>query len=161
MSKRDTFAELIGNVDNVKRSDTHPNFQRQAKVRIRKRRHRDPIVHRSFQRISHNFDRIDPRLFHAMQYNRITADRVIDLHGLHVDHALRVLQDALNERRNRHLSCWQIVHGKGNNSPHYDRAPLKHAVIELILNHSDIAAVCEIIDTDGRSGALVIALHPA
>ena len=85
----------------------------------------------------------------------------IDLHGFFVDEALRYLGDMLDERRNRRAECWVIVHGKGRNSPHYDRAPLKQAVLDLLLRHPAVNALATIIDSDGYSGAVSVEIKEA
>ena len=87
--------------------------------------------------------------------------RFARLHGFFVDEALRYLGDMLDERRNRRAECWVIVHGKGRNSPHYDRAPLKQAVLDLLLRHPAVNALATIIDSDGYSGAVSVEIKEA
>jgi len=68
---------------------------------------------------------------------------------------------SLLKRKNRRAECWVIVHGKGRNSPHYDRAPLKQAVLDLLLRHPAVNALATIIDSDGYSGAVSVEIKEA
>ena len=163
MSKKtdSDFASLIGQVKSIKKPDVAPTFGRKPPRRIKRRmRERERVQYREQAQLSHNFDRIGSLLFHQMCQGRAHCSECIDLHGMYVSDGINYLRDMIEMRRNRHLTCWHIIHGKGSRSPHYDRAPLKHAVIELLLNHPAVAAIATQHDSDGTSGAVIIAIQP-
>lgn len=156
-----TFAELLGPVRPIKKTARTPVFGKKRKS-CRQLRHdaqhmRLPTRHQRHD-IDENFAAIPAALFAAMGSGKLRHQRIIDLHGLFVDEAVTVLRDALSLRRNHRLCLWLIVHGKGKHSPKYDRAPLKHAVIDLLRRHPAVAAIRAVRDRDRDSGAVLIAL---
>lgn len=157
------FARLVGKVEPINKPDTAPSFGHQPPSRIHIKRHarlRDPLNYRATTTLRHNFERISPLLFAQMCQDRAYCHEHIDLHGMLVNNALNYLDDLIDNRRNRRLECWRIVHGKGRRSPSYDRAPLKHSVLERLLNHPAVAAIAAVTDKDGASGAVIIAILP-
>lgn len=160
MSERKiTFAELIGTITPLKAQNTDPEFGKQRKIkqslRIATQNHQ-PSPQRHYDRITLNYDNLTVQQLWHIQQLRIPLAREIDLHGYFVDDAINRLQDALNERRNRRPEYWLIIHGKGKNSPYYDKAPLKNAIYDTLSQHHAIGALVSIHDKQNESGALVI-----
>ena len=159
-----TFAELLGSVETIKKPACSSAFGKTRKPRRTLRRctqeERLPQRGRQGGEIDENFAAIPASLFAAMGSGKARCRRFVDLHGLFVDEAVKRLRDALSMRRNQELCLWMIVHGKGKHSPYYDRAPLKHAVIDLLRRHPAVAAIRALRDRDRQSGAVVIALQP-
>lgn len=155
------FAKLVGRVEPIKRPDIAPGFSRPPKKQLkRKPCQRDNMHYRAQETLYHNFERISGTLFRQMRMGKVHCSDHFDLHGMLVNEAVNYLKNAFELRRNRHLVCWQIIHGKGRRSPDYDRAPLKHAILEILLNHPAVAAIASVIDSDGASGAVIIAVMP-
>lgn len=162
----DEFSKLIGRVIPLKTIPVSPDFGKKPKVRAHRKidaqnnRSNDfPQPYTTTTTIIENYDNIPTATIYAMQREAVHMERIIDLHGLFVDEALRLLDDALIERRNRRPVYWQIIHGKGRNSPIYDKAPLKAQVIEHLRTHSAISALVSIHDSRGESGAVMVRLR--
>ena len=162
MTEKERFADLVGIVTPLKTPPQAEDFGKQAKILQRRRIEAQRIRHATApQEARHNLAAIPDARFHALCAGRLPVAREIDLHGFFVDEALRYLGDMLDERRNRRAECWVIVHGKGRNSPHYDRAPLKQAVLDLLLRHPAVNALATIVDSDGYSGAVSVEIKEA
>ncbi len=156
------FAQLVGEVEQIRLPAVSPNFGNTRKTRQQIRIDAQHVRnHPRFndRPVAENFDDLPTPLFQAMGHGRLHYTRVIDLHGQTVDQATRYLNDALSNRRNRHLTFWLVVHGKGRNSPAYDKAPVKNAVLETLRRHPGISAIHALLDRDADSGAVVIALR--
>ncbi|MDO4642474.1 MAG: Smr/MutS family protein [Cardiobacteriaceae bacterium] len=157
MTKKESFADLIGRVTPLQTPLQNENFGKHLKILQRRRIDAQRIRHvENTQEEQHNLTHIPAPRFHALCRGKLPIAREIDLHGFYVDEALRYLYDLLDERKNRRSECWLIIHGKGRNSPHYDQAPLKQAVLNMLLQHSAVNALSSIIDQDGNSGAVFI-----
>jgi len=162
MTKKERFADLIGAVTPLKTPPQAEDFGKQAKILQRRRIEAQRIRHDiTPQDTRYNLAAIPDARFAALCAGRLPVAREIDLHGFFVDEALRYLGDLLEERRNRRTECWVVVHGKGRNSPQYDRAPLKQAVLDLLLRHPAVNALATIIDSDGYSGAVAVEIREA
>ena len=162
MTEKERFADLVGAVTPLKTPPPAEDFGKQAKILQRRRIEAQRIRHSADpQETRHNLAAIPDARFHALCAGRLPVAREIDLHGFFVDEALRYLGDLLDERRNHRSECWIVVHGKGRNSPHYDRAPLKQAVLELLLRHPAVNALASIVDSDGYSGAVSVEVREA
>ena len=158
MTEKERFADLVGTVTPLKTPPLAEGFGRQAKILQRRRIEAQRVRHAADIRetLSVNLAHIPDIRFRALGAGRLPLAREIDLHGFFVDEALRYLGDMLDERQNRREECWLVVHGKGRNSPHYDRAPLKLAVLDLLLRHPAVNALVSVHDWDGFSGAVRI-----
>lgn len=162
-TEKTTFAELLGAVKPIKKPAHTVLFGRKRRPSQQLRRdaqHMRIEKYRQRQEIDENFAAIPATLFAAMGSGKMRHQRIIDLHGFFVDEAVNLLKDALSLRRNHRLCIWLIVHGKGKHSSKYDRAPLKHAVIDLLRRHQGVAAIRAVRDRDLDSGAVAIALYP-
>ena len=155
MTEKECFADLIGTVTPLKTPLLAEGFGRQAKILQRRRIEAQRIRQAADIRetLAVNLAHIPEGRFRALAAGRLPLAREIDLHGFFVDEALRYLGDMLGERKNRREECWLVVHGKGRNSPHYDRAPLKQAVLDMLLRHPAVNALVSVHDKDGLSGA--------
>lgn len=160
MTEKERFADLIGTVTPLQTPPMAEDLGRQAKILQRRRIEAQRIRHAADIRetLSVNLAHIPEGRFHALCAGRLPLAREIDLHGLFVDEALRYLGDMLDERQNRREECWLVIHGKGRNSPHYDRAPLKQAILDMLLRHPAVNALASVHDQDGLSGAVRIAV---
>lgn len=155
------FADLIADVKPLRTPAAADGFGRTPKIRqtlrIAAQNHRAPPEQ---QPAGHNADGITALQLQHMREIRVPLAREIDLHGYYVDDALRLLADFLNERRNRRPEYWLIVHGKGKNSPHYDIAPLKTAILDSLHSHPAVGALVSATDSRGESGAAVVRIRP-
>ena len=158
MTEKERFADLIGAVTPLQTPPLVEGFGRRSKILQRRRIEAQRVRHAADIRetLSVNLAQIPDARFRALCAGRLPLAREIDLHGFFVDEALRYLGDMLDERQNRREECWLVVHGKGRNSPHYDRAPLKQAILDLLLRHPAVNALASICDKDGFSGAACI-----
>lgn len=161
------FADLIGAVDPIARKAQHPDFAqipRATRAQLRRRQAAQGTPRTADMRLAGalalNFDDIPAEQFLAMRRGAVIFAKTFDLHGYFVDEGVTLLDDALHARKNRSREIWLVIHGKGRNSPAHDRAPLKHAVIDLLCRHPAVAALCALSDRDHDSGALCIAVHP-
>lgn len=156
------FAQLIGTITPIKKHDIAPEFgkrpKRAQRARIAAQNHRSSYPATPHQDTL-NIDELSPMQIQHMREMRVPLAREIDLHGYYVDDAIRLLNDHLNERRNRRAEYWLLIHGKGKNSPHYDKAPLKIAVYDTLRQHHAVGAFAAVKDRDGESGAVVIRLR--
>lgn len=159
------FHDLIGDITPIKptpaqlRPNPVPKQPNQRKINSQ---HQRPLSNKAHgQDIRLNLDHIPEHQFVAMVAGNIRHDVILDLHGWFVDDALRYLDDKLHERKNRHLAYWLIIHGKGQRSPDYDRAPLKNAVLDFLQQQAAVAALSAVKDSDANSGGIRIAVHPA
>lgn len=158
-----SFASLIGPVTPFPKPQQSPNFGKPRKTRQQIRREAQLTRQLAAQlppSIDANFDSIPEELFQNMTREKTRYQRVFDCHGKTVAEAKTSLQDALASRDNRRLALWLVIHGKGNNSPKYDRAPIKYAVLDLLRRHPAVAAIRARYDSDQQSGAVVIAVKP-
>lgn len=81
----------------------------------------------------------------------------VDLHGLTVDPAKRLLADFLNDCRDRRLHCVRVIHGKGRRSPNTGPV-LKHKVDRWLRQREDVLAFCSARPVDGGTGAVYVLL---
>ena len=158
MTEKERFADLIGAVTPLQTPPLVEGFGRRSKILQRRRIEAQRVRHAADIRetLSVNLAQIPDARFRALCAGRLPLAREIDLHGFFVDEALRYLGDMLDERQNRREECWLVVHGKGRNSPHYDRAPLKQAILDLLLRHPAVNALTGVLEQDGLSGAVCI-----
>ena len=75
-----------------------------------------------------------------------------DLHGLTADEASRLLEDFIDEARQRGLRCVRVVHGKG-------MGILKARVRRDLSLRDDVMAYAEPADALGGSGAVQVLLN--
>ncbi len=156
------FFRLVGEVSPLKRKPQSPNFFSERKQLQKKRieaqnSRTTPLVGQGAQQsILDNFDNLDSDMIRAMQRGKIPLRREFDFHGYFVDDAVRLLTDALDERQNHRAEFWCVVHGKGKNSPRYDKAPLKTAIFDVLHSHIAVSAAVSQYDKDGDSGAVIV-----
>ena len=82
----------------------------------------------------------------------------LDLHGLTVDEARKLLVNFLAHCIHRGLRCVRIIHGKGLRSK--NREPvLKRKVAAWLMQREEILAYCQARRPDGGSGAVVVLLR--
>lgn len=158
-----SFAALIGKIEPIKSSKTVKDFGRQPKIRQKRRieaQNIRPATRTYSSQIAECYDLLSPHEWNAMQSGRVFIERILDFHGYFVDEALRALDDALIERRNRRPIYWQIIHGKGRNTQNETISPLKVFIIEHLRIHSAISALVSIQDSRGESGAVLVRLRP-
>lgn len=167
-----SFAELIGKVERITQKPQHHYKDALKSKQLlktafnnRQQRHIQAQHTRQFQRpiglhtLSLNLDNLPAPQFNALKNKHLNPHQIIDLHGIFVNDALRLLNDKLSERKNHRLQYWLIIHGKGNRSPSYDKAPLKNAVLDLLLHHPAVGAIHSMTDSDNRSGGVMIIVH--
>ena len=106
-----------------------------------------------------NFDNLSDNVLDLMKKRKVKVARIIDFHGYFVEDAKTLLNDYLSERNNREPEFWEIIYGKGNRSPHFDRSPLKNAILSLLHEHKAISAFTQIMDKDNNSGAVMVLIR--
>ena len=81
----------------------------------------------------------------------------IDLHGLNSQEAMEVLDDFLQEARERRIRCFHLIHGKGRRSA--GQLPvLKSLVNRWLRQRREVLAFCSAQQRDGGTGALYVLL---
>jgi DNA-nicking Smr family endonuclease len=101
---------------------------------------------------------VQKRLIHDLQRGYIRVDLEVDLHGLTVVYAERVLHEFLLECNRQRVRCARIIHGKGSRSG--DGPPvLKRKVNYWLRLHEEVLAFSSATGRDGGSGALYVLLR--
>ncbi len=87
----------------------------------------------------------------------LCSDLELDLHGLNVQQATEELQQLLQEALLHNIRCFQVIHGKGNQSS--EQIPvLKNWVNQWLQHQSKVLAFCSARQRDGGTGALYVLL---
>lgn len=81
----------------------------------------------------------------------------LDLHGLNVDAARRLLQEFLHEAMQHEARCVLVVHGKGINS-RSGEAVLRKLTRHWLTQHPRVLAWCDAPPQEGGSGAVLVLL---
>lgn len=101
---------------------------------------------------------VQQRVFADLRRGAFEVGLEVDLHGLAVDPARRVLADFLTECGHRRVRCARIIHGKGTRSS--ERQPiLKQKVNYWLRLHQEVLAFCSATGRDGGTGAVYVLLR--
>jgi len=97
------------------------------------------------------------RVVRELRRGRIVPEASLDLHGLHVEEARRVLQQFVADALSRRLRCLRVIHGKGRRTG--ERQPvLKEKVDQWLPQCPQVLAVCSAPAWDGGAGAAYVLL---
>ncbi|HYN76646.1 MAG TPA: Smr/MutS family protein, partial [Lamprocystis sp. (in: g-proteobacteria)] len=101
---------------------------------------------------------VQQRVLAELGRGAIEVGLEVDLHGLTVDLARRVLAEFLVECGHRRVRCARIIHGKGSRS---SGAPpvLKQKVNYWLRLHTEVLAFCSATRRDGGTGAVYVLLR--
>lgn len=101
---------------------------------------------------------LQKRLLADLQRGNMRVEIELDLHGLTVAYARRVLEEFLRDCAQRRARCALIVHGKGYRSE--GRQPvLKRKVNYWLRLHEEVLAFCSATRRDGGTGAVYLLLR--
>ncbi|WP_295392196.1 Smr/MutS family protein [uncultured Thiodictyon sp.] len=101
---------------------------------------------------------LQQRVLSDLQRGAIEVGLEVDLHGLTITVARRVLADFLIECAHRRVRCARIIHGKGTRSP--DQQPiLKQKVNYWLRLYPEVLAFCSATRRDGGTGAAYVLLR--
>lgn len=101
---------------------------------------------------------IQQRVIADLQRGAIEVGLEVDLHGLTVEVARRVLAEFLIECGNRRIRCARIIHGKGIRSSG-NQPILKQKVNYWLRLHQEVLAFCSATRRDGGTGAVYVLLR--
>lgn len=86
---------------------------------------------------------------------RVSA--VLDLHGMNVAAARQALVAFLHSARREHMTCVNIIHGKGKRSS--NKGPvIKNKVNSWLRQRDEVMAFCSARPIDGGTGAIYVLL---
>lgn len=101
---------------------------------------------------------VQNRLVHDLQRGYLKVENELDLHGLTVDAARRVLTEFLDDCAQVRARCARIIHGKGFGSA--ERQPILKCKVNYWLRlREDVLAFCSATRRDGGTGAVYILLR--
>jgi len=101
---------------------------------------------------------LQQRVLADLRRGAIEVGLEVDLHGLTVEVARRVLAEFLTECSHRRVRCARIIHGKGIRSS--ERQPvLKQKVNYWLRLHLEVLAFCSATRRDGATGAVYVLLR--
>jgi DNA-nicking Smr family endonuclease len=101
---------------------------------------------------------VQRRLLADLERGAIEVGLEVDLHGLGVDLARRVLAEFLVECGHRRVRCARLIHGKGTRSSG-SQPILKQKVNYWLRLHEEVLAFCSATHRDGGTGAVYILLR--
>ncbi|MGA7980737.1 MAG: Smr/MutS family protein [Chromatiaceae bacterium] len=101
---------------------------------------------------------VQKRLISDLQRGYIAVDLEVDLHGLTVVYAERVLDEFLRECGRRRVRCARIIHGKGSRSAEGPPV-LKRKVNYWLRLREQVLAFSSATRRDGGIGALYVLLR--
>lgn len=162
-----SFANLIGNISKLENDNStlftaKDKLREKLKTRIQQKNHIAEQNSRDVKKMDYPsdffevFTSISDAIIRAMRAGKIHCQREFDLHGLLVDDAIKLINDAISERQNYQSEYWLIIHGKGNNSPDFDKAPIKNRIIDLLRKNNAVSAIASVLDSNRESGAVMV-----
>ncbi len=101
---------------------------------------------------------VQHRVLADLQRGAFEVGLEVDLHGLTVEVARRVLAEFLTECGHRRVRCARIIHGKGIRSSG-QQPVLKQKVNYWLRLHGEVLAFCSAPRRDGGTGAVYILLR--
>jgi DNA-nicking Smr family endonuclease len=81
----------------------------------------------------------------------------LDLHGNHRDAARKLLQEFLQDAKQRQMRCVLVIHGKGTNSRDGE-AVLRKLARHWLTQHPQVLGYCDAPPGQGGSGAVLVLL---
>jgi DNA-nicking Smr family endonuclease len=101
---------------------------------------------------------VQDRVFHDLQRGYLEVEIELDLHGLTIEVARRVLTQFLDDCARTRTRCARIIHGKGYGSTQ------RHPVLKCKVNYwlrlrEDVLAFCSATRRDGGTGAVYVLLR--
>jgi DNA-nicking Smr family endonuclease len=101
---------------------------------------------------------VQRRLIHDLQRGYLEVELEVDLHGLTVPFAERLLGEFLDECQRRRVRCARIIHGKGSRSAEGPPV-LKRKVNYWLRLRKEVLAFASAMRRDGGTGALYVLLR--
>jgi len=101
---------------------------------------------------------VQNRVVHDLQRGYLEVEIELDLHGLRVEIARRVLIEFLDHCARQRVRCARIIHGKGIGSA--GRQPVLKCKVNYWLRlRPEVLAFCSATRRDGGTGALYVLLR--
>lgn len=100
---------------------------------------------------------VQNRLFQELRRGRLPPEEMLDLHGLRVAEARRLLARFLSHAGHQRLRVIQIIHGKGYGSEQ-SQPVLKQKVNQWLRQYEQVLAFCSAPRFDGGTGAVYVLL---
>jgi DNA-nicking Smr family endonuclease len=112
------------------------------------------------ENLSHRRPGVPESVLRRLRRGEFRIEGEIDLHGLTVAQATKVLKTFLAGALSRHARCVRVIHGKGLRSG--NRGPvLKNAVSTVLLKSPAVVAFVSAAPSDGGTGAVYVLLSSA
>jgi DNA-nicking Smr family endonuclease len=160
---REAFLEAMGDVDRLEQDRAEPFHRRRRPVPIdqpEERSAQEVYADRSLEtgdELQFMRPGLQRRVYQDLRRGRITPEASLDLHGLRVEEARRVLYQFIMHALDRRFRCVRIVHGKGGRAG--DRQPiLKQKVDQWLPQQREVLALCSAPSWDGGTGAAYVLL---
>lgn len=90
-----------------------------------------------------------------LRQGKITIEDHLDLHGLTINEARKILLEFINYAQKQQIRCIHLVHGKGYRSDQ-QQPILKNKINSWLRQHPDVLAFSSALPQDGGTGALYI-----
>ncbi len=100
---------------------------------------------------------LQQRVLRELRRGRIVPEASLDLHGLRVEEARRVLQRFLAHALSRRFRCLRVIHGKGRRTDG-SQPVLKQKLDQWLPQCPQVLAVCSAPSWDGGAGAAYVLL---
>ena len=118
----------------------------------------DPADIESGDELSYRRPGIQPGVLKKLRRGRYRVEDELDLHGLIVPDAARVLREFVQDRSQAGVRCIRVIHGKGKRSGH--KGPvLKPKVARWLRNMDAVLAYATSTPADGGTGAVYVLLR--
>lgn len=100
---------------------------------------------------------LQTRVIQRLRRGEFTVAAVLDLHGLNLAEAQKMLVHFIAHALEKHWRCVQIIHGKGARSGQ-PTPLLKNAVNNWLRTYTAVLAFCSCKVSDGGTGAVYVLL---
>jgi DNA-nicking Smr family endonuclease len=100
---------------------------------------------------------IQKSVFKKLRTGKYTVEAELDLHGMFVNEARKLVSAFINDAQARGLRCVRIIHGKGLSSP--NKMPvLKNKTNQWLQQMDAVLAFSSALPVDGGTGAVYVLL---
>jgi DNA-nicking Smr family endonuclease len=169
-SDRQLFRESVGKVDKVHHDR---NVDRPAPAPPRPLQTEKDEKAVMAELTSHEYDPADletgeellylhqglrPKLLRQLRRGHFSIQDQMDLHGLNVETARKVLQDFISYAQRRDFGCIKIIHGKGLRSRN-GGPKLKSMTDHVLRRHGAVMAFASARANEGGTGAVIVLLR--
>ena len=117
-----------------------------------------PFAIDSADLLAYRRDEVPPRVLKRLRRGLYAVQDELDLHGLPVADAERLLRQFLADVRQRGAICVRLIHGKGLHSGLGESPALKSLVDRLLRQRRDVLAFASAPAAQGGGGAVLVLL---